>query len=285
MGLGGDDDQDGSGLAALLQPEEKPQHVVASSSCQHDTARVAFESTIQHCLDLPPTDSAFAHKRSQPLNLGQLLDARLASFEDVPGGSGSGRGSAPPGRLGPAEVGIDPASSAGSFSFGAHDLYLESLTNFSSCRASAAVFGGKWQYECTVHTAGIQQIGWATIHCPFTPEEGVGDAHDSYAYDGGRRAGWLGGVGVQQPGCCCLAPRATSKAAPDPAGRAAAAHRLARPWPWPARGSLCRPCPAASTLHHPHPRHPAPPPPPQASACASGRSARPRTASSGRRAT
>lgn len=30
------------------------------------------------------------------------------------------------------------------------------------------------------------QVGWATIHCPFTAEEGVGDAPDSYAVDGKR---------------------------------------------------------------------------------------------------
>jgi hypothetical protein len=42
----------------------------------------------------------------------------------------------------------------------------------------------------TLHTAGIQQLGWCTISCPFTPEEGVGDAPDSYAYDGKRLRKW-----------------------------------------------------------------------------------------------
>ena len=32
----------------------------------------------------------------------------------------------------------------------------------------------------------VCQIGWATIYCPFTAEEGVGDAPDSYAVDGKR---------------------------------------------------------------------------------------------------
>ena len=39
-------------------------------------------------------------------------------------------------------------------------------------------------------TCGIQQIGWATLQCPFTSEEGVGDAPDSYAWDGKRVQRW-----------------------------------------------------------------------------------------------
>ena len=33
-----------------------------------------------------------------------------------------------------------------------------------------------------IHTFIPWQIGWATAQCPFTSEEGVGDAPDSYAY-------------------------------------------------------------------------------------------------------
>jgi hypothetical protein len=42
----------------------------------------------------------------------------------------------------------------------------------------------------TLLTAGIQQLGWATLQCPFRGEEGVGDAPDSYAYDGKRLRKW-----------------------------------------------------------------------------------------------
>jgi len=42
----------------------------------------------------------------------------------------------------------------------------------------------------TLYTSGIQQLGWCTITCPFTSEEGVGDAVDSYAYDGKRTRKW-----------------------------------------------------------------------------------------------
>lgn len=45
-------------------------------------------------------------------------------------------------------------------------------------------------FEATLATAGIQQIGWSTLSCPFTDETGVGDAEDSYAYDGKRRKKW-----------------------------------------------------------------------------------------------
>lgn len=46
------------------------------------------------------------------------------------------------------------------------------------------------RYEVTLWTSGIQQLGWATQACPFTNEEGVGDTHDSYAYDGKRVRKW-----------------------------------------------------------------------------------------------
>lgn len=39
-------------------------------------------------------------------------------------------------------------------------------------------------------TAGIQQLGWATLQCQFTSEEGVGDTQYSFAYDGKRRRKW-----------------------------------------------------------------------------------------------
>ncbi|KAH9296477.1 hypothetical protein KI387_040065, partial [Taxus chinensis] len=61
---------------------------------------------------------------------------------------------------------------------------------FSSARANACVWKGKWMYEVTLETAGIQQLGWATLTCPFTRHEGVGDDDDSYSYDGRRIRKW-----------------------------------------------------------------------------------------------
>lgn len=47
-----------------------------------------------------------------------------------------------------------------------------------------------FRYEVTLATSGIQQVGWATLSCQFTTEEGVGDSFNSYAYDGKRRRKW-----------------------------------------------------------------------------------------------
>ncbi|CAI5464863.1 unnamed protein product [Closterium sp. Yama58-4] len=71
-------------------------------------------------------------------------------------------------------------------------LILESLSSFSSAHANVCVYAGRWQYEATLGSSGIQQIGWATLACPFTAEEGVGDAPDSYAFDGKRVRKWSG---------------------------------------------------------------------------------------------
>lgn len=64
----------------------------------------------------------------------------------------------PRGRVGPRDVAIDRSSVCGSFGFSTDGLALEALGNFTSCRANVAVFAGKWFYECTVLTSGIQQV-------------------------------------------------------------------------------------------------------------------------------
>ena len=46
------------------------------------------------------------------------------------------------------------------------------------------------RYEATLGTSGIMQVGWATVKCSFTTEEGVGDTWNSYSYDGKRRLKW-----------------------------------------------------------------------------------------------
>ncbi|KAI9116940.1 hypothetical protein K1719_011939 [Acacia pycnantha] len=69
-------------------------------------------------------------------------------------------------------------------------LLIESLAMFSSARANACVWKGKWMYEVSLETSGIQQLGWATLSCPFTEHRGVGDGEDSYAYDGRRVSKW-----------------------------------------------------------------------------------------------
>ncbi|KAJ6288991.1 hypothetical protein OIU76_024890 [Salix suchowensis] len=61
---------------------------------------------------------------------------------------------------------------------------------FSSARSNACVWKGKWMYEVLLETSGAQQLGWATLYCPFTDHNGVGDADDSYAFDGKRVRKW-----------------------------------------------------------------------------------------------
>ncbi|KAI3496777.1 hypothetical protein L1887_39152 [Cichorium endivia] len=48
---------------------------------------------------------------------------------------------------------------------------------------------GKWMYVA-LETSGLQQLGWATISCPFTEHTGVGDAEDPYPFDGKRVIKW-----------------------------------------------------------------------------------------------
>ncbi|XP_014394481.1 PREDICTED: E3 ubiquitin-protein ligase RNF123 [Myotis brandtii] len=52
------------------------------------------------------------------------------------------------------------------------------------------LFPGKWVYEVLISSQGLMQIGWCTINCRFNQEEGVGDTHNSYAYDGNRVRKW-----------------------------------------------------------------------------------------------
>ena len=98
------------------------------------------------------------------------------------------------GRIGPRVVAVERASASGDMHLGdgphGPNTSVSSRSNFCSFRANACVFGGRWQYEVTIRTAGIMQIGWATVRCPFTQEHGVGDAQDSYAFDGHRVRKW-----------------------------------------------------------------------------------------------
>eukprot|EP00741_Cyanophora_paradoxa_P016509 tig00020927_g15940.t1 len=97
-----------------------------------------------------------------------------------------------PGRLGPRRARMDwPRNASGSVQMrGPADLEMESHSNFTSCRANVCVYQGKWMYEVILGTGGVMQLGFCTMNCPFTNEEGVGDAPDSYAYDGKRMKKW-----------------------------------------------------------------------------------------------
>ncbi|XP_049387197.1 E3 ubiquitin-protein ligase RKP isoform X1 [Solanum stenotomum] len=85
---------------------------------------------------------------------------------------------------------LEESSICGDIRIVKQPLIMESHSLFSSARANACVWKGKWMYEVTLETSGIQQLGWATLSCPFTDHKGVGDADDSYAYDGKRVSKW-----------------------------------------------------------------------------------------------
>ncbi|GFP97326.1 E3 ubiquitin-protein ligase rkp [Phtheirospermum japonicum] len=87
-------------------------------------------------------------------------------------------------------VGLEKSSICGDIRIVRQPLLVESHALFSSARANTCVWKGKWMYEVTLETCGIQQLGWASIACPFTDHKGVGDADDSYAYDGKRVSKW-----------------------------------------------------------------------------------------------
>ncbi|KAJ6419540.1 hypothetical protein OIU84_029609 [Salix udensis] len=86
-------------------------------------------------------------------------------------------------------VGLEELSICGDIRI-KHPLHVESLAMFSSARSNACVWKGKWMYEVLLETSGVQQLGWATLSCPFTDHKGVGDVDDSYAFDGKRVRKW-----------------------------------------------------------------------------------------------
>ncbi|XP_028398244.1 E3 ubiquitin-protein ligase RNF123-like [Dendronephthya gigantea] len=93
------------------------------------------------------------------------------------------------GRIGPEIVKIDTSGRCGNMDI-SENLELDSQSNFSSLRANICICRGKWMFEVLLGTRGIMQLGWATVNCQFTNEEGVGDTADSYAYDGHRVRKW-----------------------------------------------------------------------------------------------
>lgn len=94
------------------------------------------------------------------------------------------------GRIGPAEVLLDSSSNIGTLIVQLDKLGAASHSNFSTMRANTCVFKGKWVYEIMLGSKGVMQLGWCTLNCRFSQEEGVGDTADSYAYDGSRLRKW-----------------------------------------------------------------------------------------------
>lgn len=183
-----------SGLAVILSGDEQcvnynKSHLV---SCRDDIGNQSVERTFEYIFDLPHKSN---HSPSTSIDVNSiwlLLRDQLPRFED---GSGScslqrdGITITNPGS-GRNKIVIDSTSICGDIRIVRYPLLIESLAVFSSVRVNANVWKGKWMYEVTLETAGIQQLGWATISCPFTYHKGVGDAENSYAFDGKRVSKW-----------------------------------------------------------------------------------------------
>lgn len=184
-----------SGLAVVLNGEnrkESSQKTRLISYCD-DFGDQSVERTLEHIFDLP-------YKSIKPLS--SAIDAKVVrsviknEFLKYQMNMKTGMERKREGVLTAADgckhqvTQIEESSICGDLRIVKPPLLMESHSLFSSARANACVWKGKWMYEVTLETSGIQQLGWATLSCPFTDHKGVGDADDSYAYDGKRVSKW-----------------------------------------------------------------------------------------------
>jgi len=183
-----------SGLALILSESDDDQkgntqksHFISSLE---DIGHQSRERTLEYILDIPHKSihqssisisvdfiRKFLKKSSLRLNTDRELEYRSGVLITDHGS-------------GPNTVTIDRATVCGDVRVVREPLLIESFAVFSSTRFNACVWKGKWMYEVTLETSGVQQLGWATISCPFTDRKGVGDAEDSYAFDGRRVSKW-----------------------------------------------------------------------------------------------
>ncbi|KAH7859705.1 hypothetical protein Vadar_004574 [Vaccinium darrowii] len=182
-----------SGLAVVLNGEDKGGSSQKSRlvSYYNDFGDQSVERTLEHIFDLPyktinlltsPIDSSIVRCiiRNQFLKYHANLDTGVRNSD---GAFSAGDGCGP-------LVTIEESSICGDIRVVKPPLLVESHAMFSSARADFCVWKGKWMYEVILETSGIQQLGWATVSCPFSDHKGVGDAEDSYAYDGKRERKW-----------------------------------------------------------------------------------------------
>lgn len=183
-----------SGLAVILDGEDRKESSQRNRliSYSDDFGEQSLERTLEYVFDLPSktinllTSQVDANVICSIIKNEFLKHHRILQSVDVcrEGVSAIVDGS------GPYTVKIEESSVCGEFQVIKPPLLVESHAVFSSMRASACVWKGKWMYEIALETAGLQQLGWATISCPFTEHTGVGDADDSYAFDGKRVIKW-----------------------------------------------------------------------------------------------
>ncbi|GMH14941.1 hypothetical protein Nepgr_016782 [Nepenthes gracilis] len=182
-----------SGLALILNDENKKDISLKNRliSSYDDLGRQSLERTLEHIFDLPyksidPISTAL----STTLVRSIIKQYFLKYHPNMCVCTGSRDGFSVTGKGLRTGIAIEESSICGDLRITKPPFLLESLTIFSSVRANACVWKGKWMYEVILVTAGIQQLGWATLSCPFTDRMGVGDAEDSYAFDGKRERKW-----------------------------------------------------------------------------------------------
>lgn len=183
-----------SGLAVILKGEDGRENSSKTrlvSYCD-DFCHQSVERMIEYVFGLPhksigpltsPVDSNFVRSIAKSEfskfneSSGSLVRSRdgLCIFDNG---------------CGPLVIGLEDISICGDIRIIKSPLLVESLAMFSSARANACVWKGKWMYEVILETSGVQQLGWVTLSCPFTEHKGVGDADDSYAFDGRRVRKW-----------------------------------------------------------------------------------------------
>ncbi|PSN30203.1 hypothetical protein C0J52_21037 [Blattella germanica] len=161
-----------------MEVEEIVQHIFGRD---FDTTRLC---------DIDPTSSAPPSKKSKCLENVHLWVEKVMHEMDAPEDKQAWPVDTREGRIGPAGVRFDISSHIGLFVIGADRLSVNSQSNFSTIRANACIFKGKWQYEVQLGSKGVMQIGWATSDCKFSQETGVGDTVHSFAYDGNRVRKW-----------------------------------------------------------------------------------------------
>ncbi|MCO5579528.1 hypothetical protein L7F22_033383 [Adiantum nelumboides] len=180
------------GLPVLLQEHERHHGHATLVGCVRDKSKTdSMEQTLNYIFNVGPGHPA-VFKAGDEFS-GQQIQASLQQLlRDLPSHEECGRDGLTIMNDGSNKevVDVDKQSVSGDLKFMRGGLVLESQAAFSSVRSNACVSKGKWMYEVTLETAGIQQLGWATRSCSFTREEGVGDSADSYAYDGRRVRKW-----------------------------------------------------------------------------------------------
>ncbi|KAH7290123.1 hypothetical protein KP509_30G032900 [Ceratopteris richardii] len=177
------------GLSVLLDEHGAHNANAAVLGCVRDKCKSdSIDTTLNYIFDVNPGHQA-SFSAGEEASSHKIESALEILLQELPAYNGSGRDgiTITDGR---AIVDIDRDSASEDLKYTQGGLVLESQAAFSSVRSNTCVSTGKWMYEVTLETAGIQQLGWATCSCNFTREEGVGDSTDSYAYDGKRVRKW-----------------------------------------------------------------------------------------------